>query len=93
MNDDYEEAPSILDEIITPSSPGDSQDEFVARIQEIVTTLAMMRSTSHQTLEYAFLGSSSVEEPFPSNASQSGVSITSVPSKAWKHPPAIHYLS
>ena len=41
VNDDYEEAASILDEIITSSSPGDSQDKFVARVQSLVTGLAM----------------------------------------------------
>ena len=33
VNDDYEEAASILDNIITYRSPGNSQDEFVAKVQ------------------------------------------------------------
>src|SRR6266702_2493776 len=75
VNDDYEEAASVLDEIITSSSPGDSEDEFVAQAQRFVTALAMTRSKAHQNPEYseeaiyrarAFLASSSVEGPFRS---------------------------
>ncbi len=71
VNGDYEEAASILDEIITFSSPGDSQGEFVASAQQLVTTLAMIRSHLHETPEHleegiyrarAFLSSSSVKE-------------------------------
>jgi len=47
VNDDYEEAASVLDEILTSSSPRDSQDEFIAGVQRIVTTLAMIRSNTH----------------------------------------------
>jgi hypothetical protein len=68
VDDDYEEAASILDEIITSSPPGDL---FVAMAQQAVTALALMRSSSHQTPEYSeeaiyrvrsLLGSSSVEQ-------------------------------
>ncbi|KAI9432880.1 CHAT domain-containing protein [Lactarius psammicola] len=52
VNDDYEEAASIFDEIITSSSAGDSQGEFVAYIQDTVTTLAMLRSVTRKTPEY-----------------------------------------
>ena len=74
-NDDYEEAVSILDDIIASSFPGDSQDEFFPVAQGLatlfVTSLAMIRSRAHDTPEYleeeiyhtrAFLASSSVEE-------------------------------
>jgi CHAT domain-containing protein len=70
-NDDYEEAASILDEIITSSPPGD-----VAGLQQIVAELAVVRSTTHESPEYleetiyrtrAFLDSSSVGEPFHSS--------------------------
>src|SRR6266702_163853 len=73
VHDDYEEAASVLDEITTSSSPGDSRDKFVAEAQRMVTTLAMIRSTAHHSPEYseeamyrarAFLGQSSVKEPF-----------------------------
>jgi hypothetical protein len=67
VNDDYEEAASILDEFITSSSPGDT---LVALAQQLVTFLAMLRSSSHCTPEYseeaiyrALSDSSSVEEP------------------------------
>jgi tetratricopeptide (TPR) repeat protein len=68
-NDDYEEAASVLDEIVT--LPGDGQDKFVALAQQMVASLASMRSTTHETPEYleeamyrarAFLTSSSVTE-------------------------------
>src|SRR6266702_7010687 len=36
VNNDYEEAASVLDEIIASSSPADSQDEFVAAAQRSV---------------------------------------------------------
>ena len=56
-NDDYEEATSILDEIITStSSPGDIQDEYLADFQGIATrmatALAKLRSFAHRTPEY-----------------------------------------
>ena len=75
VNDYYVEAASMLDKIITSSSPGDSQDGFVARVQRIVTGLAVIRSTTHTTPEYseetiyrarAFLSSSPEEHPFNS---------------------------
>ena len=68
MNDDYEEAASILDEIITSSFPGDTLAAFA---QQALPALAHLRSTSHCTPEYseealyrvhAFRGSSSVQE-------------------------------
>jgi len=51
VNDDYEEAASILDEIITSSSPG---DKFLTtiKVQEILTSMAIFRSTAHDTPEY-----------------------------------------
>ncbi|KAI9441132.1 CHAT domain-containing protein [Lactarius psammicola] len=52
VNDDYEEATSILDEIITSSSPGDSQDDDVTLARELVTALSMIRSKTHDTPEY-----------------------------------------
>ena len=73
VNDDYEEAAFILDEIITSVSPGDSQDEDVAtEAQELITVLALFRSSAHNSPEYleegmyrarAFLGSFPVEHP------------------------------
>jgi hypothetical protein len=69
VNDDYEEAASILDEFITSGSP---EDTHVALAQQLVTVLALLRSSSHCTPEYseeavyrlrAFSGSSSEEEP------------------------------
>ncbi|KAH9020888.1 CHAT domain-containing protein [Lactarius hengduanensis] len=53
VNVDYEEAASMMDEIIASSSPGDSRDEFVARVQRFVTGLAFIRSKTHQTPEYS----------------------------------------
>jgi tetratricopeptide (TPR) repeat protein len=80
MNDDYEEAASILDKIITSGSPGDSQDEFATIAQGIAITfagkLAGMRSTAHEDPEYseeaiycarAFHSSSSAKEIFHSS--------------------------
>ena len=57
VNDDYEEAACILDEITACSSPGNSQDESVATDSErafaagLMTGLAMMRSDIYQTPE------------------------------------------
>ena len=78
VNDDYEEAASILDDIIA-RSPGNSQDEYVAKHRAdatyFVTLLAMMRSTAYRTPEYleeaiyrtrTCASSSSVKEQFPS---------------------------
>jgi len=73
VNDDYEKAVSVLDEIITSNPPGDSQGEFVSEAQWFVTMLAMTRSITHETPEYleeaiyrtrAFLASTSAKEPF-----------------------------
>ncbi|KAI9452960.1 CHAT domain-containing protein [Lactarius psammicola] len=71
VNDDYEEAASVLDELIASSSPGDSQDKFVAIAHEFATRQAMIRSKIDQTPENleeaiyrarAFLNSSPVRE-------------------------------
>jgi hypothetical protein len=70
-SDDYEEAASVLDEIITCGVPGDSQDEFVGMAQLFVTALTICRSYSYGTPEYleeaiyrarSYLDSLSVEE-------------------------------
>ncbi|KAH9057059.1 CHAT domain-containing protein [Lactarius deliciosus] len=53
VNDFYEEAASILDELITSSSPGDIQDKRTARIQEAVAASAVLRSMLHSTPEYS----------------------------------------
>ncbi|KAH9017631.1 CHAT domain-containing protein [Lactarius pseudohatsudake] len=53
VNDDYEEAVSVLDEIIASSSPGNSQDEFLAEAQQFVIELMMIRSTMVRTPEYS----------------------------------------
>ncbi|KAI9451568.1 hypothetical protein BJY52DRAFT_97396 [Lactarius psammicola] len=80
VNEDYEEAASMMDEIITSSPLGDSQDKFVARVQRMVTGLAMVRSKTHQTPEYseeaiyrarAFLSSSPEEHSFNALANHS----------------------
>ncbi|KAF8258271.1 CHAT domain-containing protein [Lactarius quietus] len=54
VDDDYEEAMSMLDEIIDSSSPGDGQDEakLVAEALEITSMLAVFRSTVYQDPEY-----------------------------------------
>jgi hypothetical protein len=77
-NDDYKEATSILDEIIAYSSPGNSQDERVAKNRAfatgLVTELAIIRSDAYQTPEYleeaiyrtrTCVSSSSYKEVFP----------------------------
>jgi CHAT domain-containing protein len=53
VNDDYEEAASTFDGILTSSSPVDSQDKFIARTRQHVTALAFIRSKAHQTPEYS----------------------------------------
>ncbi|KAH8977739.1 CHAT domain-containing protein [Lactarius akahatsu] len=53
VNDDYEEAASIVDELIASSSPGDIQDELVAKVREFVATLAVLRPMLHPTPEYS----------------------------------------
>ncbi|KAH9170790.1 CHAT domain-containing protein [Lactarius sanguifluus] len=50
VNNDYEEAVSVLNEFIASSSAGD--DELVTGIQDMVTALAMIRSMAHGTPEY-----------------------------------------
>ena len=79
MNDDYDEAISILDEIITYRSPGNSQDESVTEAQGLATALAtwlaMARSDDYPTPENleeaiyrtsASYSSPSVKEHYPS---------------------------
>jgi hypothetical protein len=51
VNDDYETAASILDEIT--SSPGDSQDEYLDALQQLVAMMAVIRSQAHTTPEYS----------------------------------------
>ena len=51
VNDDYEAASSILGEII--SSPGESQDEYLAVLQPLVASMAVIRSQTHTTPEYS----------------------------------------
>ena len=67
-NDDYEEAASILDEMIAYNS---LRDEVVVEVQHFVTLLAIYRAITHLTPEYgeeaiyrarAFLFTSSVED-------------------------------
>ncbi|KAI9435659.1 CHAT domain-containing protein [Lactarius psammicola] len=53
VNDDYEEAASIFDEIIASSSPGDGQDELMAIIKKFVKRLAKIRSSMHKNPEYS----------------------------------------
>ena len=50
VNDDYEEATSIMDELITSSSPGDI---FVAQVQQLVAGLAIWRANHHGNPEYS----------------------------------------
>ncbi|KAI9452592.1 hypothetical protein BJY52DRAFT_1402869 [Lactarius psammicola] len=81
VNDDYEEAVSILDEIISSRSPGDSQDkDLAAKAQVLVTVLAIFRSSAHKSPEYSeeaiyrarvFLSSSPVEHPLTSHINRS----------------------
>jgi CHAT domain-containing protein len=58
VNDYYEEAASVLDEIIASSSPEDSQDEIVPHAQivnyaqHLFAFLATTRANTHQTPEY-----------------------------------------
>ncbi|KAF8265317.1 CHAT domain-containing protein [Lactarius quietus] len=53
VDDDYEEAASALDEIITSRSPGDSQNELTLAVQQVVTQMAVSRSTAYENLEYS----------------------------------------
>jgi CHAT domain-containing protein len=56
LNDDYEEAASILDEIIADTSLGNPQDKYLALCHEratgLVTILAAMRSYAYKIPEY-----------------------------------------
>ena len=78
VNDDYEEAASLLDEIIAYRSPENSQDESVAKARGLatglVTLLALIRSNAYRNPEYleeaiyrtrACVSSPSVKEHFP----------------------------
>jgi hypothetical protein len=78
LNDDYEEATSILDDMIAYRSPGNSQDEYVAKARAratgLVAALAGMRSIFSQTPEHieeaiyrsrTCVSSSSYKEHFP----------------------------
>ncbi|KAH9171430.1 hypothetical protein EDB89DRAFT_1906903 [Lactarius sanguifluus] len=52
--DDYEEALSVFDKIVTSSSSGGSQGEFLTKAQSwFVATLAVIRSIAHKTPEYS----------------------------------------
>jgi CHAT domain-containing protein len=73
VDDDYEKATSVLDEIIASKHPGDGQGEFVTEARWFVTMLATTRSATHEIPEYLeeaiyrthlFLASSSVEDYF-----------------------------
>jgi CHAT domain-containing protein len=80
VDDDYEKATSVLDEIIASKPPGDGQNAFVAEARWFVTMLATTRSVTHEIPEYLeeaiyrtrlFLASSSVEHsfyPYPAGA-------------------------
>jgi len=72
VNDDYDEAASILDESIASRYPVDGWDKIVAGLQRMVTELAVLRSIAHETPEYseeaiyrghAFLSSGPEEDP------------------------------
>ena len=74
-NEDYEEAASVFDEIITSHSPGDGQDQFVAMVHGFATRQAKIRSMAQQKPEFleeaiyrgrAFIDSPYVKEPFRS---------------------------
>ncbi|KAI9457828.1 CHAT domain-containing protein [Lactarius psammicola] len=73
-DDDYEEAASVLDEVITSSSPGDSRGEYVAA-RQYMAAMAGIRSTEYKIPESseetisrtgAALGSSQIENPLHS---------------------------
>ncbi|KAI9452595.1 CHAT domain-containing protein [Lactarius psammicola] len=53
VNDDYEEAASIFDEIIASSPSGDGQVEPMAKIKGTVRALAGVRSAMHENPEYS----------------------------------------
>ena len=78
VNRDYEEAISILDQIIAHGSPGNSQDGSVAEARALATglvaALAMLRSQLYQSPEHleeaiyrtrSYVSSSSVKEHYP----------------------------
>jgi hypothetical protein len=89
LNDDYEEAASILDEIITETSlrkPQDkSLDEAQGRATCLVKGLAVMRLNAYGTPEssehaiyrtYTCVSSSSIREHFPFAASSIDSEVT-----------------
>ena len=88
VNHDYEEAASILDEIIAYKSPENSQDESVAKARAkatgLVTILAGLRSIISQTPEHleetihrtrTCVSSSTVKEHFPGPLARLAVTV------------------
>jgi hypothetical protein len=53
VNDDYETAASILDEVTPSSSLRDGDDVYVAVLQWLVTMMAVIRSQAHTSPEYS----------------------------------------
>ena len=53
VNDDYEAAASILDEITPSSSPRDGDNVCEAILQRLVTLMAVVRSQAHTSPEYS----------------------------------------
>ncbi|KAI9441951.1 hypothetical protein BJY52DRAFT_1377631 [Lactarius psammicola] len=90
-NHDYEEAASILDGIITSSSPGDSQNKIVAEAQLFVGALAMTRSVTHETPEYLeeaiYRTHASLDSPFvkESNRSTSAFNLEGAAKQRCRH--------
>jgi hypothetical protein len=83
VDDDYEEATSILDEILTSRYLGNSQDEhdaaeIRAEATSLVTSLAMMRSTFYRTPE-------NLEEAIyrARRSDSSSSNIEQIPSRTW----------
>ena len=68
VNDDYEEAMSIVDEINTSDPPGDSEIESIARAQALAIGLAIIRSDEDETPEY-------LEEAIYRNLSSHGLAL------------------
>ena len=95
-NHDYEEAASILDEIITYRSPENSQEEYIAKARALATslvaTLAKYRSLAYDTPENAeeaiyrartCVSSPSVKEHFPGQLAFVGLEATA--KKRFRH--------
>jgi hypothetical protein len=53
VDDDYEAAASILDEVTPSNSLRDGDDVFLAELQRLVTLIAVLRSQSHTSPEYS----------------------------------------